>query len=34
MINLVELNHDQIDYFQLIENERLFQFNENMIIEV
>ena len=34
MINLVELNYDQIDCFQLIKNECLFRFNENMIIEI
>ena len=34
MINFVELIHDQIDCFQLIKNERLFQFNEKIIIEI
>ena len=34
MINLVELNHDQISCFQSIKNERLFRFNENIIIEI
>ena len=34
MINLVKLNYNQIDCFQSIKNERLFRFNENMIVKI